>query len=228
MKFKKRNAHAIPDALGNKLVFCNDECKNCNSSLSTIDKELTEYLKFRRADFKIANKNNKIIQVWGHNFFYNGPTGELKISRLAILKEIDNSFYVKLEGADPITHLGIYKALAKIAIDLMPRNMVDDFHTTIDWIKGDFIPKSLPNIFFAYCKAYVSQPKVTVFMLKDCVLDDKLPKCIVALALTDLIFFYIVPFGKGDVIYKGDFLKRYVPSIIERIQAVEKVRHRLY
>ncbi len=48
-RFKKKNAHAIPDALGNKLVFCNDECVKCNDDLSPVDKELTEYLKLRRS-----------------------------------------------------------------------------------------------------------------------------------------------------------------------------------
>ena len=147
VRFKKKNAHAIPDALGNKLVFCNDECQSCNAALSPIDKELAEYLKFRRSENKIVNKKNKIIKVWGHNFFYDGSIGELKISRLAILEETESKYYVKLEGAEPITHLGIYKALAKIAIDLMPRNLVDEFRTTIDWIKGGFVPKVLPNVF---------------------------------------------------------------------------------
>ncbi|MGJ0982013.1 HNH endonuclease [Bacteroides ovatus] len=75
VRFKKKNAHAIPDALGNKLVFCNDECQSCNAALSPIDKELAEYLKFRRSENKIVNKKNKIIKVWGHNFFYDGSIG---------------------------------------------------------------------------------------------------------------------------------------------------------
>lgn len=221
VRFKKKNAHAIPDALGNKLVFCNDECQSCNAALSPIDKELAEYLKFRRAENKIVNKKNKIIKVWGHNFFYDGSIGELKISRLAILEETESKYYVKLEGAEPITHLGIYKALVKIAIDLMPRNLVDEFRTTIDWIKGGIVPKVLPDVFYAYRDSYVCQPLAKVFVRQGMALSSGLPKCIVALTLIDLTFFFIVPFGKGDPVYEGDYLKRYMGYLIKSLQLTE-------
>lgn len=221
VRFKKKNAHAIPDALGNKLIFCNDECQGCNANLSPIDKELTEYLKYRRSENKIVNKKNKIIQVWGHNFFYDGSTGNLKISRLAILEEKDGKYYVKLEGADPITHLGIYKALAKIAIDLLPRNLVDDFHTTIDWIKGEFVPPVLPDVFYAYRDSYVRQPQAKVFVRQEVAINSRYPRCIVALTLIDLTFFFIVPFGKDEPTYEGDYLRCYLGYIIESIQPIE-------
>lgn len=227
-RFKKKNAHAIPDALGNKLVFCNDECQKCNADLSTIDKELAEYLKFRRAENKIVNKKNKIIKVWGHNFFYDGAIGELKISRLAILKETENKYYVKLEGAEPITHLGIYKALAKIAIDLMPRNLVDDFRNTIDWIRGFFIPKTLPNVFYAYRKSHICQPLAEVFIRRDFALSPGLPKCIVALSIIDLTFLFIVPLGNNEPIYDSNYLMPYIANIFQQLQPSEtnlKIEH---
>ena len=214
VKFKKRNAHAIPEALGNKLIFCNDECRDCNATLSHIDKELAEYLKYRRSEGGIRNKKGKIIKVYGHNFFYDGSAGKLKISRLAILKETEREYYVKLEGAEPITHLGIYKALAKIAIDLMPRDLVNEFQSTIDWIKGEFVPQKLPNVFYIYQSSSVSQPLVQLFVRHDETLNLELPRCIVALTLIDLTFLFIVPLGKDEPIYTEDDLKDYLKCII--------------
>lgn len=214
VKFKKRNAHAIPEALGNKLIFCNDECPDCNATLSRIDKELAEYLKYRRSEGGIRNKKSKIIKVYGHNFFYDGSSRKLKISRLAILKETESKYYVKLEGAEPITHLGIYKALAKIAIDLMPRDLVNEFQSTIDWIKGEFIPQKLPNVFYIYQSSSVSQPLVQLFVRHDETLNLELPRCIVALTLIDLTFLFIVPLGKDEPIYTEDDLKDYLKCII--------------
>lgn len=220
-RFKKKNAHAIPDALGNKLVFCNDECVKCNDDLSPVDKELTEYLKLRRSLNKIVNKKNKVIQVWGHNFFYNGPTKELQISELAILKKTDNQFHVKLEGADPISHLGIYKSLAKIAIDLMPRELVNEYQSTINWIKGKFVPPVLPDVFYAYHNSSISQPQAKVFVRNENLPDSKLPKCMVALRLMDLTYFYIIPLGKEEEIYKDDYLKNYLGCILQILQPTE-------
>jgi hypothetical protein len=214
VKFKKRNAHAIPEALGNKLIFCNDECPDCNVTLSHIDKELAEYLKYRRSEGGIRNKKSKIIKVYGHNFFYDGSSRKLKISPLAILEEKESEYYVKLEGAERITHLGIYKALAKIAIDLMPRNLVDEFQSTIDWIKGEFVPQKLPNVFYIYQSSSVSQPLVQLFVRHDETLNLELPRCIVALTLIDLTFLFIVPLGKDEPIYTEDDLKDYLKCII--------------
>lgn len=214
VKFKKRNAHAIPEALGNKLIFCNDECPDCNVTLSHIDKELAEYLKYRRSEGGIRNKKSKIIKVYGHNFFYDGSSRKLKISPLAILEEKESEYYVKLEGAERITHLGIYKALAKIAIDLMPRNLVDEFQSTIDWIKGEFVPQKLPNVFYIYQSSSVSQPLVQLFVRHDETLNLELPRCIVALTLIDLTFLFIVPLGKGEPIYMEDHIKDYLKCII--------------
>lgn len=228
VKFKKRNAHAIPEALGNKLIFCNDECPDCNATLSRIDKELAEYLKYRRSEGGIRNKKSKIIKVYGHNFFYDGSARKLKISRLAILEETESEYYVKLEGAEPITHLGIYKALAKIAIDLMPRNLVDEFQSTIDWIKGEFVPQKLPNVFYIYQSSSVSQPLVQLFVRHDETLNLELPRCIVALTLIDLTFLFIVPLGKDEPIYTEDDLKDYLKCIapvqpIDRIDMADRI-----
>lgn len=225
VKFKKRNAHAIPEALGNKLIFCNDECPDCNATLSRIDKELAEYLKYRRSEGGIRNKKSKIIKVYGHNFFYDGSAGKLKISPLAILEETESEYYVKLEGAELITHLGIYKALAKIAIDLMPRNLVDEFQSTIDWIKGEFVPQKLPNVFYIYQSSSVSQPLVQLFVRHDETLNLELPRCIVALTLIDLTFLFIVPLGKGEPIYMEDHIKDYLKCIIPNApeQSIDRI-----
>lgn len=221
-RFKKRNAHAIPEALGNRLVFCNDECQTCNSDLSPIDKELTEYLKFRRSENKIPNKKKKIIKVYGHNFFYDGSTGELKISRSAILEEKEDKYFVKLEGADPITHLGIYKALAKIAIDLMPREIVKEFGNTVDWIKGNFTPKVIPNVLYAYRNSYVGQPLAKLFVRHDEAVNPEHPRCMVALTLIDLTFLFIVPLGKNEPRHNVDIMKHYVRFMFQELKPTER------
>ena len=215
VRFKKKNAHAIPDALGNKLIFCNDECMECNSALNKVDKELTEYLKIRRSEYRIPNKQNRTIQVYGHNFFYDGASGKLEISKLAILDETEDKYYLKLEGAEPITHLGIYKSLAKVAIDLMPRELVNNYSLTIDWIRGKYIPLTLPNVFFAYNDSHLNQPQAKVFVKKPSSIIDKLPRCIVALTITDLTFIYIVPLGDKELVYNDEELFSYLKFLIE-------------
>ena len=220
-KFKKENAHAIPHALGNELVFCNDECKVCNGKLSPVDKELTEYLKYRRSENRIRNKNKKIIQVHGHNFSYDGNTDDLIISKEAILKEEGGKYFLKLEGAEPISHLGIYKGLAKIAIDLMPRDLVNHYSATIRWIKGEFIPPQLPDIYYTYWNKVEKQPKADLFIRNEKITGNGYPRCMMAIRIMDLTFFLIVPLGDNERAYAKNEVDKYLDDMIYCIKGME-------
>lgn len=197
VRFKKNNAHAIPDALGNKLVFCNDECKTCNNKLSSVEKNLINYLNFRRAEHKILGKKSRIIQNFGQNYVLDGKTGSLEYSNEVIIEKKSDHSIAKFLDANLITHLGIYKALCKIAVNLMPNDRLYDFENTIEWIKGNIRPHTAPNVYFAYRKCVVTQPVFRMYLRKDAV-DSDVPHCFGVLDLIDLRFYYIVPYAKSD------------------------------
>jgi hypothetical protein len=48
---RKDIAHAMPEAIGNKLLFCNEECYDCNHSLNTIEDNFSNFMAIRRALF---------------------------------------------------------------------------------------------------------------------------------------------------------------------------------
>lgn len=217
VKFKERNAHAIPDALGNKYIFCNDECTGCNNKLSIVEKELIEYLNVRRTQYRILNKKNKVANVKGHVFDIDGATSKLRISKFAIVGENDTHFRVKLEGANLMSHLNIYRALAKIAINLMPRNFVDNFKATIKWINGEFIPSFVPDVFFLYQEKAICQPEAIILTRKENTQDENMPLCIVALSLIDLTFIYVLPFGKNDSKFDANIAQQYIPLLLSFI-----------
>lgn len=198
VEFKRKNAHAIPEAPGNKLVFCNDECRTCNRKLSVVENNLINYLNYRRAQGKIKGKKNKIITSTGQNYSIVGSTGQLEISNEAIIDKRNSEIKVKYLDANLISHLGIYRALSKIAIDLLPDNHLSDFITTIDWIKGYVSPYIVPNVYFAYRNLKVSQPIARLFLRKENSDKTRYPHCLVVIDLIDLRFFYILPFAKSD------------------------------
>lgn len=198
VKFKKENAHALPDSLGNKLVFCNDECIRCNGDLSVVEKNLINYLNFRRAKSKIPSKKGKIITNTGQNYIVEGKTGHIEITNEAILGKDEDNLIIKHLDANLITHLGIYRALCKIAIDLLPNDRLSDFTTTISWIKGSVAPHTVPNVYYAYRKNKKKQPIARVYVRKTHVSSKEYPHCLVILDLIDLRFYYIIPFAKSD------------------------------
>lgn len=55
VKFDKR-AHAIQDALGNKLLFCYEECDTCNHDLASVEDHFRIIMDFRHSIFRIPRK----------------------------------------------------------------------------------------------------------------------------------------------------------------------------
>ena len=49
-------SHAISEALGNKTLFCNEECDSCNKRLAPIEDNLSAYLEIRRSLCGITGK----------------------------------------------------------------------------------------------------------------------------------------------------------------------------
>lgn len=214
VKFKDENAHAIPDALGNKNVFCYDECTECNGKLAPIEKQLIDYLNYRRSENGIKNKRNKVVHVTGHNFDFDGPTHTLKITKYAILAETENQYFVKLEGAEPISHLGIYKALCKIALDLIPRNLIKEYASSIKWIRGGVTPMKIPNVLYCYHKDIVSQPNAKIYLRCGDKENEKYPLVLISLRIMDLTFLYVIPFGKDTSNTSGNELLKILAYLI--------------
>lgn len=62
---KNTNAHAISDALGNKLLFCLEECETCNNSLAKVENNFIALMDWRRALFGVKKKDNEAPNVFG-------------------------------------------------------------------------------------------------------------------------------------------------------------------
>lgn len=203
VRFKDDNAHAIPDGLGNKLLFCHDECTSCNNRLNNaFEKDFVVYLDIRRAEAGIKGKR-KIPTVYGHNYKLDGAKKELSISKYAILGETDSTYLIKLEGASEIEHINLYKALVKFVINLSEEDMLPNFATAIRWLNGEFIPPVIPDVWYCYNipTDAVSQPRIRIYRRNDGLTYKSGPYCLVELDIIDLTFVFIMPFAD-----KGHFL----------------------
>lgn len=220
VKFKDKNAHAIPDSLGNKLLFCYDECMTCNGKLSRTEKNLIDYLDFRRSEAQIPNKQKKIVTATGHNYIYNGEEKKLSITPYAIVNENDSEYFIKLESAIPISHLGIFRALAKIAICCTDdEEIIHDYRPLIDFINGNFIPFVTPDVWYVYREQKLKQPKITIYKRKTELGNLECPKCIICVDIIDLTFVYVLPFAFSD---EGKYLTneasaKFLQAIFEQI-----------
>ena len=162
----KEKAHAISEAIGNKVFIQNEECDYCNSFFAeNMEEDLCNYLwltrlkygikgKYGYPTFQLENQYARYIDTeqadanWGKFEVlrgriknpYKGPAiiGTDKISELEYL----DIRYIK--GYIP---LHVYKSLVKYAIGLMDdKSMRSHFEETISWLREGDIFRPLPKV----------------------------------------------------------------------------------
>ena len=202
----KNVAHAIPEALGNTKLFCNEECDSCNHELNVIEDNFITLMDVRRAMFRIKRKGTSDVpNIDGQNFVIRG---DIKGNPLIYYMEdaLPNGWQnidvipIRLNLKYKTTNENIYKALCKMAIDLMPSEYVSQFSETVDWISsnGRFIPDHLPSCYIAMLPEgiFYGQPQLHLYIKNDIELD--LPFCFALLNIYDVCYRFIVPFSKPD------------------------------
>lgn len=210
--FTEDSAHAIPDSLGNKLLFCNEECKTCNHSLNKLEDDLISLMRVRQAMFKIKRKKKSSApHITGQDFVIRpDKEGNADIYLMEEKMPVDwqriRKFSVRLNLKYETVDQDIYRAFAKIALDLTPSEYIPQFTETISWIiSGErFMTDSLPSIQYAILQdgIFYEQPIVELFFYRKG--DAEKPFCLSYLRIYDMVYRFIVPFAAPD---KGNFRK---------------------
>jgi len=200
-------AHAVQDALGNKLLFCYEECDDCNRMLARVEDNFRVLMDFRRSMYHIPRKGTtKSAKVVGKNFvIMPDATGnpELYIVEEAIPANIDRAqpFAMHLELKEQMVNEEMYKALCKIVIDMLPSKHLKHFKQTINWINPniDWMPDSLPSIlthFIPTEEIIYPQPVLDIFISKQHFSNS--PYCTAVLYIYDIIYMFILPMVDVD------------------------------
>ena len=207
VKFDKV-AHAIQDALGNKLLFCYEECDVCNLKMARVEDNFRVLMDFRRSMYHIPRKEtSKSANVEGKNFVIRPDVlgmPELYIMDEAIPVHTDRSkpFMMRLELKTPMVNEDMYKALCKMVIDLLPTKELKHFKQTISWINPSesWMPDSLPSILTHYITSEeitYSQPVLDIFINNKQNLVQS-PYCTAVLYIYDMMYMFIIPMVDVD------------------------------
>lgn len=196
----KSNAHAISDSLGNKILFCLEECMSCNERLSKVERNLISLMDWRRSLMHIKTKDNSYAAVFGEEAVlrYDEDGNQVLYVDENIVKEYaeGDNISIRLNNKKTITDQGVYKALCKYVINMMPEGYLKHFSQTVGWINGDIAEVELPEIMVAYKMPFVSQPVLDIYLRKD---DDlNTPLCTAMLFVCDMCYLYILPLSDTD------------------------------
>ena len=203
----KKIAHAIQDALGNKLLFCYEECDTCNHDLAMVEDQFRILMDFRRSIFRIPRKGTtKAAKVVGKDFIIvpdtkGDPIMYLMKENIADSIDTTKPFVHHFELKSPVVNEQMYKALCKMVIDMLPTCELPHFKNTIEWIKSkDFMPDTLPSIWLINlpCNNPVfKQPILDVF-INNRHTPQKAPYCTGIVWLYDIAYIFIVPLVDVD------------------------------
>lgn len=135
VKFKKE-AHAIPEFMGNNLLFSKFECDSCNSYFSKFENEMANYMLPHSTLGGIKGK--KGIPKYKLK-------GQPSMERTADFISIKNMPYsiLKIDGIQEIqldlkrpTYIPdfIYRCLIKICLSIIPQSKLPSYQETIRWL----------------------------------------------------------------------------------------------
>lgn len=195
-------AHAIQEALGNKLLVCYEECDTCNHDLALTEDNFRYIMDFRRAMYHIPRKGStKTPTVIGKTFIIKaGAQGnpELYLMEEALpdAETRIHPFMMHLELKSPINNERMYKALCKMVIDMLPSEELSHFENTIKWINspGDWASDALPSALLAVLPSQIhkDQPVIDIFINNRNPKQDA-PYCTAVVWLYDIAYMFVVP-----------------------------------
>ena len=214
VKFKNV-AHAIPDALGNKSLFCNEECDTCNARLSKVEDSFTSHMEQNRVVCSVPNKDGKIPEIEGRDFVVRrdadgNPRIIVNGSKADLHQNPDGTMSLRINGSKPIYDNDIYKTLVKCVIGLLPAEELPHFVNTISWINGKLFDTVYPSVYKAYINGVNVQPICKIFLNHKRVPYS--PYCTALLYTCDMVYMFMLPFvtlDEGRFKYDSDLVRHW-------------------
>ncbi|MEG2291265.1 MAG: HNH endonuclease [Clostridium sp.] len=211
-------AHAIPAFFGNKTLFQNEECDECNSYFGeNIEIDLDNYTKMFRVFSGIEGRNgipeinNKDKKIFYSNVeeIFKGPV----IVSLNKDNTVERNFEVKSENE--FTPSNVYRIFCKMFFSVVNSEVVRMFDDIIKWIRYDeVILEKLPLIAFCFLpNKKLERPEIVTYIKK---LDMKrVPYAFMEFRFGHFVYIIQIPSkkNKDQLIYKPDefeaFLKKF-------------------
>ena len=198
-------SHAIQEGLGNHLLIANEECDECNTLFSnSVESHLFRFLETNRTLSQVRGKGKSTYHQEGLNFHIHPDSVSVLPIVYAKQELVENEKYngqptgrILLYNNGPITYQGIYKALLKIAVDMIPQEYIGHFAKTGMWVHGDFETENLPPFCYGEHTFFFEQPVLDLFFKNDKSPANS-PYCTAVLYIYESVFIYVVPFNDVD------------------------------
>jgi hypothetical protein len=192
-----QKAHAIPELLGNKILFSKYECDNCNSYFgNTFERELGNWFREERLFFAIEGKKGLpwidlndslscIENAGGNNLNFRVYEG----SNICIVDHAKKTLKITVPSC-PFVPSSVMKAFFKMAVTVIPEQYAAEYKEFSTWLRDE--SKSLNDkICFKLLKQFFGE---TAFKSPRCILlrrknhDKKVPYMTFVLCVSNYSF----------------------------------------
>lgn len=205
----RKKAHAISEMLGNRTLFSNNECDECNAFFGdNLENDLGKYLGVIRTltqivgkggvpSYKTKNKKAR-IDYTNKGLVIQNVVGD----KFLTLEDDCLIFRTEREAYTPIN---VYKSFVKMAISLVPEDLLFNFDDTLKWLKEEpnMEPKYNMDDYAYIIEKFIPGPKPHNLNVKGFIRkNDKihLPYFIFLIEFGNYSFQIIIPCIKKDFI----------------------------
>lgn len=202
----RKVAHAVPELLGNKFLFSNDECDTCNSYFDkNLENNLANFLGILRTTSQIHGKKGvpKIKSSAGDRVeAINGDIVIIHTEDSEITKALDEKTIMIRSSSTPYVPINVYKCFIKIALSAMPAYALQSFSECLRWIRYNNEPAKFDSRFLKMNITMVpgKSPfrKIWLQIYKRTGGKEKYPYMICVISLSNYMFQFAIPFNKKD------------------------------
>lgn len=196
-----KEAHAMPAALGNKYLKLADECDTCNQYFGDeIEPTLVELLNIQRVFLGIEARGGLPTVEFAGGTMSRTREGDKMMVVVSdkISQDASGVLTAQLGSGKPVVPQSFYRALAKIALSVIPTAELSALAKTARWVRyGEGRDMPLPKI----AAAVVMLPpepsaQITLYIRKEP--HARLPHVVCEFRLGCYMYVYALPFSEND------------------------------
>lgn len=200
-KFTK-DAHIISEGLGNKHLYQNEECDECNQWFGdNYEEDCMNFFSIFKQIYHIRSKHkaNPQVMLKSNGVMTNIEDNE-GIKRSVIImsgtKNVDDK-YIKVTLEEKVCLWNIYKLFCKFAISSLERKNIIGYEKTIKWIRGKLNnEEELPMIALELKLNVNKEPSIMVYKRKS--ESNDIPSSFAQLSIFNLIIWYYIPYCNDE------------------------------
>lgn len=227
VKFKK-DAHFIPEFLGNKEYLSDFECDSCNYEFGIHENEFANFLglsrtlcmhkvKKRIPTFKSPDKNLTVREIENGNLYFEEVEANLSIQKAKETMTIN-------AGRHPYCSISVFKSLAKIGLSLLPEDCVHEYSGTIDYLFDDNSKRQENSLIFMLQYMipgpFHNFPLALSFKRKLEIKNNLIPIRTFVILFQNRMIQFFLPFNKSENIFNQAGVEAQVailPPLIDQV-----------